>query len=113
MSTESERVVGTIGPEVTLTEEVPMVRQERWEELRRPVGQSASIGSLSGIGRIWSTCSESTSATTNNQRPHRGLGLFTPQGRRQSEPIACAGIGDVSRRDLLGGLLHENYQAAA
>jgi hypothetical protein len=29
MSTEIERVVGTIGPEVTLTEEVPMVRQER------------------------------------------------------------------------------------
>jgi hypothetical protein len=35
MSTEIEHVVGTIGPEVTLTEEVPMVRQERWEELRR------------------------------------------------------------------------------
>jgi hypothetical protein len=35
MSTEIERVVGTIGPEVTLTEEVPMVRQERWEEMRR------------------------------------------------------------------------------
>ena len=32
MSTEIERVVGTIGPEVTLTEEVPMVRQERWED---------------------------------------------------------------------------------
>ena len=35
MSTESERVTETIGPEVTLAEEVPMVRQERWEELRR------------------------------------------------------------------------------
>jgi hypothetical protein len=35
MSTEIVRLVGTIGPEVTLTEEVPMVRQERWEELRR------------------------------------------------------------------------------
>src|SRR5215470_11934138 len=35
MTTEIERVAGTIGPEVTLTEEVPMVRQERWEELRR------------------------------------------------------------------------------
>jgi ActR/RegA family two-component response regulator len=35
MSTEIERVVGIIGPEVTLTEELPMVRQERWEELRR------------------------------------------------------------------------------
>jgi DNA-binding IclR family transcriptional regulator len=30
-----EGVVETIGPEVTLTEEVPMVRQERWQELRR------------------------------------------------------------------------------
>ena len=35
MSSEIERVAGTIGPEVTLIEEVPMVRQERWEELRR------------------------------------------------------------------------------
>ena len=35
MSTESERGTGTIGREVTLAEEVPMVRQERWEELRR------------------------------------------------------------------------------
>ena len=35
MLTESEHVAGTIGPEVTLAEEVPMVRQERWEELRR------------------------------------------------------------------------------
>ena len=35
MSTEIERVAGTIGPEVTFAEEVPMVRQERWEELRR------------------------------------------------------------------------------
>lgn len=35
MSTEIERVVETIGPEVALPEEGPMVRQERWEELRR------------------------------------------------------------------------------
>jgi len=35
MSSEIERVAETIGPEVILTEEVPMVRQERWEELRR------------------------------------------------------------------------------
>jgi putative transposase len=49
----------------------------------------------------------------NHQRPHRGLGLVTPQGQRQLEPIACAEIGDVYRRDLLGGLLHEYYEAAA
>jgi hypothetical protein len=47
------------------------------------------------------------------QRPHRGLGLATPQSQRQLEPIACAGTGDVYRRDLLGGLLHEYHQAAA
>lgn len=35
MLTEIEGVIGTIGPEVIPLEEVPMVRQERWEELRR------------------------------------------------------------------------------
>jgi len=35
MSTEIEGAAGTIGPAVILAEEVPMVRQERWEELRR------------------------------------------------------------------------------
>ena len=35
MSTEIETPAVTIGAEVTLCEEVPMVRQERWEELRR------------------------------------------------------------------------------
>jgi transposase len=35
MSTENARVARTIGREVTLVEEVAMVRQERWEELRR------------------------------------------------------------------------------
>jgi putative transposase len=49
----------------------------------------------------------------NHHRPHRGLGLDAPQGQRQLAAIACAGTGDVYRRDLLGGLLHEYYQAAA
>jgi hypothetical protein len=35
MSTEIAHAAETIGPAVTLVEEVPMVRQERWEELRR------------------------------------------------------------------------------
>jgi transposase len=35
MSTEIERQAATIGPEVIPHDEVPMVRQERWEELRR------------------------------------------------------------------------------
>jgi transposase len=35
MSTEMETPATTIGAEVTLCEEVPMVRRERWEEIRR------------------------------------------------------------------------------
>src|SRR5262245_24767887 len=35
MLLENTERVGTIGPEVTPHEEVPMVRQERWEEIRR------------------------------------------------------------------------------
>jgi transposase len=35
MSIEIEVGTGTIGPEVTPHQEVPMVRQERWEEIRR------------------------------------------------------------------------------
>jgi transposase len=35
VSMEMETTAATIGAEVTLCEEVPMVRQERWEEVRR------------------------------------------------------------------------------
>src|SRR6266481_9164384 len=35
MSTEGQLEGRTIGPEVISREEVPMVRRERWEELRR------------------------------------------------------------------------------
>jgi hypothetical protein len=49
----------------------------------------------------------------NHQRPHRGLRLSTPQGQRQLELIARPEIGDIYRRDLLGGLLHEYYEPAA
>jgi putative transposase len=47
----------------------------------------------------------------NAERPHRGLELSPPEGARQ--PIASAVRATVCRRDLLGGLLHEYYQAAA
>jgi putative transposase len=47
----------------------------------------------------------------NAERPHRGLKLSPPEGAR--EPIASAVPGNVCRRDLLGGLLHEYYRAAA
>ncbi len=35
MSTDLDQKAGTIGPEVIPLGEVPMVRQERWEEIRR------------------------------------------------------------------------------
>ena len=48
----------------------------------------------------------------NAERPHRGLKLSPPEGPPRAE-IASAVPGNVCRRDLLGGLLHEYYQAAA
>ncbi len=49
----------------------------------------------------------------NHERPHRGLKLSTPEGARQREPVASAARAKVCRRDLLGGLVHEYYSAAA
>jgi hypothetical protein len=49
----------------------------------------------------------------NHGRPHRGLGLVPPAGPHELLPIASTVPADVYRRDLLGGLLHEYYQAAA
>jgi hypothetical protein len=76
--------------------------------------------------RTWTTWSRRRPSAAGARRSssatppqhHRTLGpsgsvLATPQGQRQLEPIACAGTGDVSRPDLLDGLLHEYYQAAA
>ena len=45
------------------------------------------------------------------ERPHRGLKLSPPEG--PGEPMASAVQANVCGRDLLAGLLHENYQAAA
>jgi putative transposase len=45
-----------------------------------------------------------------NERPHRGLRLMTPSGRRS---IECAGpTARVLRHDVLGGLIHE-YRLAS
>lgn len=46
----------------------------------------------------------------NGHRPHRALGL-TPPDRANVVPLPSK-IEGVSRRDRLGGLIHE-YQAAA
>jgi len=44
----------------------------------------------------------------NEQRPHRALDLFPPNGR---DPTPLDAANRPQRRDLLGGLLHE-YEAA-
>jgi transposase InsO family protein len=46
----------------------------------------------------------------NHERPHRALNLSPPQVTSDSKPTAR---GPIHRRDRLGGLLHEYYEAAA
>jgi putative transposase len=46
----------------------------------------------------------------NDQRPHRSLALMPPAGSTQARGSPYSG---VVRRDVLGGLIHEYYAAAA
>jgi putative transposase len=46
----------------------------------------------------------------NAERPHRSLQLVPPAGAPRSRGSPCA---DILRRDVLGGLIHEYYAAAA
>jgi putative transposase len=46
----------------------------------------------------------------NTQRPHRALKLQPPQPR---EPPPTPTVGEVRRRDRLGGIIHEYYRDAA
>jgi hypothetical protein len=48
----------------------------------------------------------------NQQRPHRALDLRPPDRSRRTNPPPTATIHPVTRRDLLGGLLHEDEAAA-
>lgn len=48
----------------------------------------------------------------NRKRPHRSLDLTAPIPER-SPPERGQSPGDVHRRDRLGGLIHEYYEAAA
>jgi transposase InsO family protein len=48
----------------------------------------------------------------NRERPHRSLDLRAPMPEG-SAPERGGSPGDVHRRDRLGGLIHEYYQAAA
>jgi putative transposase len=45
----------------------------------------------------------------NSQRPHRALKLRPPRPEK-SNPVP---IGEICRRDRVGGLIHEYYRAAA
>jgi putative transposase len=47
----------------------------------------------------------------NEQRPHRGLALRVPEPSERDERPVC--LGEVKRRDVLGGLIHEYHAAAA
>ena len=50
----------------------------------------------------------------NEHRPHRGLGLCSPNNIGRSIPeMELARPGAISRRDVLGGLLHEYRTRAA
>ena len=46
----------------------------------------------------------------NRERPHRALDLRPPQPHSQVGPLPT---NQIHRRDRLGGLIHEYYQAAA
>jgi putative transposase len=46
----------------------------------------------------------------NSERPHRSLGLAPPAGSPRSRGSPSV---DIRRRDVLGGLIHEYYPAAA
>jgi putative transposase len=48
----------------------------------------------------------------NVHRPHRALRLGSPHPPADSSAIYEASAGQVHRRDLLGGLLHEYRRAA-
>jgi putative transposase len=48
----------------------------------------------------------------NRHRPHRALGLESPDPATGITTLAEAQLGRVHRRDLLGGLLHEYRRAA-
>ncbi len=47
----------------------------------------------------------------NQQRPHRSLTLAVPEPHDRSSPQV--NLGDVRRRDVLGGLIHEYHEVAA
>jgi putative transposase len=47
----------------------------------------------------------------NRERPHRALRLRAP--REHDERHERSALGEIKRRDRLGGLIHEYYRTAA
>lgn len=47
----------------------------------------------------------------NTERPHRSLALVAPAGH--SPPTNKTHLNDIRRRNVLGGVIHEYYSAAA
>ena len=46
----------------------------------------------------------------NRERPHRALRLQAPEHDTQRQ---SSSVGEIQRRDRIGGLIHEYYRAAA
>src|SRR5262249_50303283 len=82
MSTDLLQETPTIGPEVISAEEVPMVRRERWEELRRlAVDERIPIAELArrfGLDRKTVRRCVREPGWRPYQRPARGDGLLAP-----------------------------------
>jgi len=113
MSTEMERPAATIGAEVTLCEEVPMVRRERWEEMRRlwvaervPIAEIARRLDLDR--KTVRRCLRAT-AWQPYHRPARPDTLLTPHAeylRERAEQV------DYSAQILFQELRQRGYQGS-
>jgi hypothetical protein len=87
MSTEMETPAATIGAEVTVCEEVPMVRRERWEEIRRLWVSISRRGRDGTLGRT-------RNHREQHARPGTGEATMMPQMRwareRREDNGKCA-----------------------
>jgi putative transposase len=48
----------------------------------------------------------------NRRRPHRTLGLLTPQASQRCDEVGLPAARQLRRRDVLCGLIHEYERAA-
>src|SRR5215470_11100569 len=113
MSTDMELAATTIGAEVTRCEEVPMVRRERWEEIRRlwvservPIAEIARRLDLDR--KTVRRCVRDT-AWQPYQRPARPETLLTPHAeylRERAEQV------DYSAQILFPELRQRGYQGS-